>query len=401
MNNRFDIVIAGAGMVGLTIATLLAKCRHAEQLSVTVIDAGKEPVFRNDGDVELRVSALSPGSAEILADAGAWDAIRSTRASAFDAMRVWDAKGSFDGPETLRFDAADFGLPQLGYIVENTLIRASLLEELARTRTEVHFHSPLRRLVAAGDRFLLETEGGMSRRPELIIAADGGNSFVREQAGLESRTWRYGQTAFVTHLRTSRSHGETAWQRFLPGGPIAFLPLADGRVSIVWSTSEEGAAKALAASDAELGKLLDEASGGVLGKISPDGPRAAFPLHARFAKQYAMPGLVLVGDAAHSVHPLAGQGANLGLADAAQLVAELDMALDRGEFPGDLPVLRRYERARKGENQLMLRFIDGIARLFASEAAPIERLRGAGMRLFNRSGPVRRQAIERALGIRR
>jgi 2-octaprenylphenol hydroxylase len=135
--------------------------------------------------------------------------------------------------------------------------------------------------------------------------------------------------------------------------------------------------------------------------LTPAGPRASFPLHARFARRYSLPGLVLVGDAAHNVHPLAGQGANLGLADAARLVAEIENALEQGEHPGDLPALRRYERARKGSNQLMLRSIDGLARLFASPAQPIARLRGSGMRLFNKSGPIRRHAIELALGLRR
>lgn len=388
-------------MVGLTIAALIARSEIAGDLSVTIIDAGDEPEFDTDRDIDLRVSALSPGSAKTLASAGAWESIRSTRSCAFDAMRVWDSKGCIDGPETLRFDAADFALPQLGYIVENELIRYRLLQQIAASGISIHFNTSLRRLLAADGRFLLETDGGPSLRPELVIAADGGNSFVREQAGLQTRSWRYGQTAFVTHLQTERHHARTAWQRFLPSGPLAFLPLEDGRVSIVWSTSDQQARDALAASDDELAKLLGEASDGVLGKVAPAGPRATFPLHARYARHYAIPGLVLVGDAAHSVHPLAGQGVNLGLADAAQLVSAIGTAFANGEHPGDLPVLRRYERARKGENQLMLRFIDGIARLFASEAEPLERLRGTGMRLFNRSGPLRRLAIEQALGLRR
>lgn len=401
MKRRFDIVIAGAGMVGLTIAALIARSEFAGNLSVTIIDAGDEPEFDENSDVDLRVSALSPGSAATLTSAGAWESIRSTRSCAFGAMRVWDSKGTFDGPETLRFDAADFALPQLGHIVENELIRYRLLQQIAASGTSIQFNTPLRRLLAVGERFVLETDGGPSLRPELVIAADGGNSFVREQAGLQTRSWRYGQTALVTHLRTERHHAQTAWQRFLPSGPLAFLPLEDGRVSIVWSTSDQEARDALAASGDELAQLLDDASDGVLGKLTPDGPRAVFPLHARYARNYAVPGLVLVGDAAHSVHPLAGQGVNLGLADAAQLVSAIGTALGNGEYPGDLPALRRYERARKGENQVMLRFIDGIARLFASEVEPLERLRGTGMRLFNRSGPVRRLAIEQALGLRR
>jgi 2-octaprenylphenol hydroxylase len=402
VNERFDIVIAGAGMVGLTVAALLAKSSCARRLRIVVLDAGNAPQFEAEGaEVDMRVSAISPGSAEILNETGVWDEIRRQRACPFRAMRVWDADGSADGPETLRFDAADLAVTELGHIVENSLIQRSLLRELALSGQAVQFGVALEKLHAAGERFLVHGAQSGPLRPELLIAADGGNSFIRTAAGIRVRSWRYAQTAFVTHATPERPHGNVAWQRFLRSGPLALLPLNDGRVSIVWSTTEEQAKRALAASDATLRQMLGEASDFVLGQLDPCGPRGTFPLRAQYALQYALPGLVLLGDAAHSVHPLAGQGVNLGLADAAVLVTEIEHAFERGEHPGDLPTLRRFERARKGANQMMLRFIDGISRLFASDSAPASRLRGTGMLLFNRSGPLRRQAARVALGLRR
>ncbi len=401
MNGKFDIVIAGAGMVGLTLASLLRQTKFAEKLRVTVVDSGNEPRFDVTEDIDLRVSAISPGSAEILDRAGVWKEIRSIRACPFAAMRVWDADSDVEGPETLRFDAADFALPELGTIVENTLIQDRLLHRLVKDGQAVRFAARINRAQSDGDRYLVDVADAPPLRPELLIAADGSNSFVRNAAGIGLRSWRYAQSAFVTHVRPERHHCDTAWQRFLRSGPIALLPLADGRVSVVWSTSDELAREAVAASDGELGRMLGEASDFVLGKLQPAGPRGAFPLQAQYATQYALPGLVLVGDAAHSVHPLAGQGANLGIADAAVLTEMIGEALARGDHPGDLPCLRRYERARKGANQLMLRFIDGISELFASESATVSRLRSSGMRLFNHSGPVRRQVARVALGLRR
>lgn len=387
-------------MIGLTAAALLAKSANAGLLRLTIVDAGNAPKFDVAGDIDLRVSAISPGSALVLGDAGAWREIRSLRACPFTSMRVWDADGSADGPETLRFDASDLAVPELGCIVENTLVQHQLLQALADCGQPVSFATPIRELHAAGDRFVVRLGDGAVLRPELLIAADGSHSLIRTKAGIKVRSWRYPQSALVTHVRPEKPHGDTAWQRFLRSGPLALLPLADGRVSVVWSTSAEETSQAVGASDDELGQMLSEASDGVLGALMASGPRAAFPLRAQFARQYALPGLALIGDAAHSVHPLAGQGANLGFSDVAALVKQIDEALAHGEHPGDLPVLRHYERSRKGANQLMLGFTDGISRLFASQFTPVARLRGTGMRLFNRSGPLRRQALQVALGLR-
>ena len=225
-------------------------------------------------------------------------------------------------------------------------------------------------------------------------------SMARSAAGIPVDTWAHEQKALVTMLRTASGHQHTAWQRFLDTGPIGMLPLSDGRISIVWSTTPEEAEDALAMDDEALSARLTEVSDGALGPLHVAGSRGAFPLVSQHARHYAQEGIVLIGDAAHSIHPLAGQGVNLGFADAASLVELIGNAVERDENPGDLPILRRYERARKGANRTMLHFMDFLNRLFSNESRPLARLRGTGMYLFNKSGPVRDHAVHTALGLR-
>lgn len=400
MIRKFDIVIAGAGMVGLAVAALLARSPQREHMRLHVVDAGQRPGYDAEDETGVRVSAISLGSAAHFSAAGCWERIVAARVCPFRNMRVWDASGSVDGPETLRFDASEFAVPQLGFIVENMLIQSTLVAQLESTGTSVDFATAIRDVARADDTARIELADGRTIAADLLIAADGGRSFVRDKVGIGLNAWRYPQTAFVTHLIPQFDHRNTAWQRFLPSGPVALLPLSDGRVSTVWSTTAEQAKSAMAANEQHLGRLLSEATDGVLGSLSPAGPRATFPLHAQHADRYVLPGVALVGDAAHSVHPLAGQGVNLGLADAACIATIIADALAADEYPGDLPVLRRYERARKGANKTMLHFIDGVSRLFAIDSASAARIRGGGMRLFNKSGALRQHAVEVALGLR-
>ena len=401
MTRRIRIVIVGAGITGLTTACLLARSRHAGSLELTVVDAAERPAYDPAAEVGLRVSAISAGSAQLLDSIGAWQAILSARACPYERMRVWDAAAAVDGRSTLRFDADAYGVAELGHIVENLLVQSALLDVLERQRIDVRFGTALAAMDTDGRRYRIELGDGECIDTDLVIAADGRASPVREQAGIAVSRHVYGQTAFVTHVRTEQPHRYTAWQRFLDTGPLALLPLTDGRVSIVWSTTPELAAHALEAADADIGAMLTAASDRVLGDLTPDGPRGAFPLRAQHAGRYVLPGLALIGDAAHAVHPLAGQGANLGLQDVRSLCEVIDAALGRGEFPGDRLVLRRYERARKGANATMLHFLTGLNRLFASESRLIGGLRRGGMRLFNASGPLRDRAIGAALGVPR
>ena len=399
MNRTFDIVIVGAGITGLTVAALLAHSKNAERLRVKIVDAGKRPAFDLSEDVSLRVSAIASGSSDIFASIGVWQDILGQRACPYRDMRVWDASGYFEGPDTLCFEAAEFAVSELGFIVENTLIQHAVLQQLDAVKQAVEFETPIISIAQSDDRFSVDFANGDTITADLIVGADGAGSFVRNSAGITVDAWEYPQSAFVTHLRPEKSHQYTAWQRFLRNGPVALLPLQDGRVSVVWSTTPEEVDKAIAASNDELSDMLSEATDHVLGRLLPEGPRGSFPLKAQHANNYVLPGLALVGDAAHAIHPLAGQGANLGLADAARLVGVLDEAISNDEYPGDMPVLRRYERARKGANQTMLYFIDSLNRLFLSESDSVAKLRGSGMRLFNLSGPIREQAVHVALGL--
>jgi 2-octaprenylphenol hydroxylase len=382
MNRKYDVLIVGAGVTGLTVAALLAQCKYSSQLRLTVVDAAPRPVHDPESGVALRVSAIATGSARLLESVGAWQHVGETRASAYETMRVWDESIEPDSGSALRFDAAEFGVPQLGFIVENVLIQHALLAVLDNLDVTLTFNTRIDSLKA-----------------DLVIGADGSRSFVREKVGIKTQDFPYGQTAFVTHLKPEQPHCHAALQRFTQDGPLGMLPLADGRISVVWSIHDVLAERVQAASDEELGEILSAASDYALGNLEVAGPRGGFPLCARHATQYVTAGVALIGDAAHAVHPLAGQGANLGLQDAAKLADVINTALGDAEHPGDRPVLRRYERARKGENATMLHFMTGLNKLFATDSALVRELRINGMRLFNYSGPIRNHAVKVALGI--
>jgi 2-octaprenylphenol hydroxylase len=399
MNRNFDMVIAGSGITGLTAAALLATGQFRDRLNIRVIDSGERPVFDAAADVALRVSAIAAGSVRLYASLGAWEAVTAARAGPFREMRVWDASRSVNGPETLHFDAAEFALRELGFIVENILLQDALLQVVEDAGVKVSFNTQIGAARPDPQSGIEVDCGSESFHADLLIGADGATSSVRQQAKIAVTSWRYPQSALVTHLRPERHHRECAWQRFLPAGPLALLPLHDGRVSVVWSTAPEQAQEACAADTAQLGMMLTEASDSVLGELVVEGGRATFPLKAQYATRYVAPGMALIGDAAHSIHPLAGQGANLGISDAAVLARVIHEAVASDEYPGDLPVLRRYERARKGANNTMLYFVDALNRLFASPSSPVSALRGAGMRVFNASGPLRRRAAAVALGL--
>lgn len=399
MRSSFDIVIAGAGITGLAAATFLAADDAAGRLRLTVVDADPRPALPQGDDVTLRVSSIANGSADMLRGVGAWPN-DERRLCPYDHMRVWDEDDSPDSASALVFDAGEFAVPHLGYIVENVVLQHALLQALAGTQVELRFDSPLQTITERGNGYCVTLDNGVTLDADLVIGADGARSRVRESAGIDVTHHAYGQSAFVTHLETTIPHRHTAWQRFLRDGPIGILPLADGRVSIVWSTTPDIARWANEAADDDLGQRLTEVSDGVLGDLSVAGARGVFPLVAQHADDYVRRGIALIGDAAHSIHPLAGQGANLGLADAACLSQVVHAALADGEHPADRPVLRRYERARKGENAAMMHFMTGLNRLFAADSDVLGELRKAGLALFNRSGPIRRTVVGVALGAR-
>ena len=382
--------------MGLALAALLG--RGADDLDIRLYEPRPAPTWDPDG-MDLRVYALSRASRNILGNLGAWNAIAEARASPYRLMRVWHGE-SFSDAGTLTFDSADAGEPDLGHIVEDVLCRDRIWQALQGTTVKVAFGTGIAS-VEPGDRAVgVTTEAGETVAATVLIAADGSASPIRERLQFPVTEFSYGQRAVVTHVATERSHEETAWQRFLPDGPVAFLPLLDGRSSVVWSTGSEHAEALCQASEEGFLGELEAAAGGSLGRIQSASGRASFPLRAIHANQYCRPRVALVGDAAHTVHPLAGQGMNLGLLDAAVLAEEILEALARDEDPGDLRVLRRYERRRKGENLKMLLALDGLNRLFRLSAPVMPRLRAMGLSAVDAVPLLKGLFMNEALGMR-
>ncbi|RKT43763.1 UbiH/UbiF/VisC/COQ6 family ubiquinone biosynthesis hydroxylase [Thiocapsa rosea] len=388
----FDLVVVGGGMVGAA----LARACSGKGLRIAVIETREPRREWPAGEIDLRVSALSRASQRILARLGAWERIAALGANPYRKMCVWDALGG----GSIHFDAQSLGEPDLGHIVENRVIQLALWETLET--------SPDIRLVCPASIVEIERTETESRvvlgdgqviAGRLLVAADGRDSLVRELSGIETEGRDYDQRAIVANVRPQEWHEDTAWQRFLPTGPLALLPLADGRCSIVWSATEERASEVLGMGDAAFSAAVTDASEARLGALVVEGPRAAFPLRLQHAKQYVLPGLALVGDAAHAVHPLAGQGVNLGFLDAAELAAAIDLALERGRDIAGIWALRHYERARRGDNTAMLAAMDLIKRTFSNEAPPLAAARSLGLTLTDRIGPIKALFMERALGL--
>jgi 2-octaprenylphenol hydroxylase len=313
-------------------------------------------------------------------------------------MVVWDAASTPERPDALRFSAAETAEPNLGHIVENLRIQWALHESpCLRGVTEVR--SGLKELEFDADAARVTLEDGRRLSCQLVVGADGGQSVARKLAGIGRSGWTYGQTAVVAHLATARPHRATAWQRFLPSGPLALLPLEDGRVSLVWSTTPEEADALLACDEAQFNERVSAASDCVLGEATLASARAGFPLALWHAREYVRPRLALVGDAAHTIHPLAGQGVNLGFLDCASLVQVLAEAAGRGEETFGLRVLRRYERWRRSENALVLALCDTLNRVFSERSVAVAAVRRLGMSVVTQQPLLRRTLIERALGL--
>ena len=392
MNDRFDVLIIGGGMVGATLACALGEAGLRTGL---VERRAPDLAWPLEGDV-LRVSAITLASQRIFQALHAWPGMQGRSVSPFREMRVWDAAG--DGE--IHFDSADIAEPQLGHVIENRVVQAALWERL-QDLEEVQTLCPagVAEIGRRGPVMEVGLDDGHCLRAGLVVGADGAASRVRELAGIAMRGWDYDQQGLVATVGTERPHRETAWQRFLATGPLAFLPLADGRCSIVWSCPPAMAEQLLGQNEADFRAALGEAFEHRLGEITSVGPRAAFPLRLRHAERYVAEGLALVGDAAHNIHPLAGQGVNLGLLDAAALAEVLVEAQQRGRAPGGLGTLRRYERWRKGHNIAMSLAMDGFKRFFGGQAPPLRWLRNTGLTLVDRAVPVKAMLTRQAMGL--
>lgn len=392
----FDVIVVGGGMVGLCVAALLEREERLANWRIAIVEPAT-PRAPDDGSLDLRVSALSRASERILAAAGAWPAIRE-HACPYSTMVVWDAASLPDARDALRFSAAETAEPDLGHIAENLRVQWELLES-PELEGVTQLRAGLEALEFEPDGATVVLTDGRRLSCSLVIGADGGQSRTRELCGISRAGWSYGQTAVVAHLRTERPHDHTAWQRFLPDGPLAFLPLRDGRVSLVWTTTPADAAALIAAEPADFGRRVTEASAHVLGEATLASARAGFPLALWHAREYVRPRLALVGDAAHTIHPLAGQGVNLGFLDCASLVEVLAGAVEAGEDPASRRVLGRYARWRRSENALLLGTTDTLNRLFGEKNVGIAAVRRFGLALVSSQPLARRALVRRALGL--
>lgn len=389
----FDIVVVGGGIVGSTVACALG--RHG--LRVGVIEPHPPSDAFDSKQFDHRVSAITRASEQIFRALGAWDAMCARRVTPFREMQVWDEAGR----GAIHFDSADLGEAALGHIVENRVMQTALLATL-RGFPQVEIYSPATpaRLRIDDTVAQLSLDDGRTLRAALIVGGDGHASWVREQCGITVRSTPYAQSALIANVETTRPHRDTAWQRFTAEGPVALLPLANGHSSLVWSVPHARAAALLHLDDASFLDELNRAFGNRLGAIHAVGARAAHPLQRAHANDYVSARVALVGDAAHTVHPMAGQGVNLGLLDAAALAEVLLDARRAQRDLGDLAALRRYERWRKGHNLAMQTAIDALKMLFATRNPAVLWARNIGLRLTNDSDALKNFITQHAIGRR-
>ncbi|WMN61427.1 FAD-dependent monooxygenase [Pseudoalteromonas xiamenensis] len=385
---QVQVCIVGGGCVGLAAALGLAK----KSVRVAVIDSGKVPHALGD-EYETRVSAISLASQQLFDALGVWNDIAATRAAPYHEMDVRDK----DSTGKITFSGKTLDLPELGHIVENEAIRYALYNALkANVNAELHYNTRYQTLHQTQTDVLVTLETGMPIMAKLLVAADGANSAIRKQFNMPITYWDYDHHAIVATIKTQLPHNSTARQVFLPTGPLAFLPLQDGHShSIVWSTEPHHANALVAMDEMEFNKALHEAIDGQCGLCSLVSERAVFPLTMRYAKEWVQGRVVLMGDAAHTIHPLAGLGMNLGLKDAALLIELLSEPAD--EF-GSIKLLREYERRRKLDAQIHIAMMQGLKTLFEGNNPLKKLIRGVGLSVVDKLGPIKdlfaKQAIE-------
>lgn len=398
----FDIAIVGGGLAGAALACALGDSGlQVALLEANPLSPGVPPAGDGLEGFDLRVCAVTEASRGWLEQLGAWPAVAAYRACPYRHMTVWDA----EGVGRIDFDASEVNAPALGHIVEHAPLQGALLQRAAGRRG-VQLFSP-----ASVEHFeriergiLLRLADGRQLRAALLVGADGANSAVRRWAGIDSRGSSYGQRAIVATVACEQPHQHTAWQIFRREGPLALLPLPGGRdgtefCSIVWSVEEALADELESLDDDAFRAALGRAFEQRLGAITATSPRRAFPLRASHAARYHADGVALIGDAAHTIHPLAGQGINLGFSDARTLANELLRARQRGLPPGHPSALARFQRARRGDNLAMLAAMEGFKRLFGARAPALTLLRNRGLDLVDASGPLKRLLMRHAMGL--
>ncbi|MBL3555715.1 MULTISPECIES: UbiH/UbiF/VisC/COQ6 family ubiquinone biosynthesis hydroxylase [Marinobacter] len=400
---HFNILVVGGGMVGSALALGLSrqgwKVGLVEGSDRKTLLQESAPASDVDG-FDPRVSAISVASQRLLQQLDVWSDITAGRHCPYQTMTVWDG----DGTGRIQFEAAELRAPALGTIIENRRIVRALFTALDSSSVELIDGVKVTGWWQGGSERGIHLEDGRTLTASLVVAADGAHSRLRQWVGLPTREWDYGQQAIVCTARTAQSHQFTAWQRFSPTGPLAFLPLLtesgdEHFCSIVWSQDTEEARRLMALDDDAFRAELEIAIERELGSVEVVSRRYAFPLRQRHAKDYIASGFALVGDAAHTIHPLAGQGANLGYGDVRALLDELLRARKAGIDPDNDLVLARYQRRRKGENLTMMAAMEGFKQLFGRDELSVRWLRNTGMHWLNQLGPIKNRIAAEAMGL--
>nr|WP_318383948.1 FAD-dependent 2-octaprenylphenol hydroxylase [uncultured Enterobacter sp.] len=388
-----DVAIVGGGMVGLAVACGL----QGSGLRVAVLEQHAPAPLAEDAPPELRVSAINAASEKLLTHLGVWSSIVAQRASCYHGMEVWD-KDSFG---RIAFDDESMGYSHLGHIIENAVVHQALWQK-AQQCADVSLLSPaqLQQVAWGENEAFLTLQDGTMMTARLVIGADGANSWLRAKADIPLTFWDYGHHALVATIRTTEPHSAIARQVFHGDGILAFLPLSDPHLcSIVWSLTPQAAQEMQQASDEAFNQALCVAFDNALGLCSVESAREVFPLTGRYARQFAAHRLALVGDAAHTIHPLAGQGVNLGFMDAAELIHELKRLHREGKDIGQHLYLRRYERSRKHSAAMMLASMQGFRELFSGGNPAKKLLRDIGLKLADTLPGVKPQLIRQAMGL--
>lgn len=390
MSDHYDVIIVGGGMVGATLAIALTT---ESAIKVALIEARLPNQLSENDETETRVSAITPASETLLKNLSIWPQLLPNRISRFTDMKVWETANN-----ALHFDSADIGEPVLGHIIENRHLQQACLARCNQI-ANIDFLCATKPVSRKDNTLILED--GRRLTADLIVAADGAQSPLREWAGIKVKGWDYEQTALVCTVTTNNEHENTARQRFLPEGPLAFLPLANQhQCSIVWSSSTEETELLCQLDDESFKDVLGKAFEFTLGEITSVSQRARFPLKLRHADHYVEEGFALVGDAAHTIHPLAGQGVNIGLLDAATLAEIVIDAHKKGRNIGSLHTLNKYQRRRKADNVIIQLTMDAFKRVFGSSLPPIRWLRRFGLHTVNKHGLLKNLFMRQAAGYR-
>jgi 2-octaprenylphenol hydroxylase len=396
---EFDIAIVGAGLVGASLACAIAQKDKAQLIRIALIEASNDVQHFAGESFDPRVVALTQASQNLFKELDVWVDIEKVRVCAYKDMYVWDGEGTAE----IHFNSADVRANYLGHIVENSVIVNALREKLARYSQITVIQPTSVESLDNGNGVTVGLSDGQTIFTRLLIAADGAHSKVRELAKFETREWEYGHKAIISTVQTELPNQWTAWQRFMRTGPLAFLPLPTINekhfCSIVWSAESDLADELMQLSDPEFNHRLAQSFEYKLGKIIHSAERFVFPLRQRHAKAYIQPHVVLVGDAAHNIHPLAGQGVNLGLLDVRALSQEIDRALKRKIPLNDFSILRRYQRQRLANNLIMMSVMEAFKRLFGSESLVLTWLRNTGMRQLNSLTELKKIIVKAAMGL--